>query len=172
MTAIPDGRNDYFYSQDFLDKGHKKILKGYDYAIEDMKSWWDNMFVDIDFRHKPNGKISKDEREVRDIRKDMLATMEAFRNEMVTAFIESMDLEDYKKNREAVLKANAAKPEKERKPYYHSTRFCYSGNKDIGPFFGPNDGPAAYYGKTKDNDENKEPEEQDQHPNSENETKE
>lgn len=129
MSAFPDCRTDYWYNKDFLSEQFQTYISGFDNAIEDIESFFDNLDctdfdeINIEFIERIKDKLL-----------DKLGSwLECERNETITAFIDGMDRKEYKRNRKAVLEANAAKPEAEQKKYYDTRAYHQV------PFIGPDD---------------------------------
>ena len=139
MTAFTDCRTDYWYNKDFLSEQFQTYISGFDKAIEDIESFFDNLDCtefdesNLDCTEFDESNLEFIER-IKDKLLDKLGSwLEFERNETITAFIDGMDRKEYKRNRKAVLEANAAKPEAEQKKYYDTLAYHQV------PFIGPDD---------------------------------
>lgn len=119
MTAIPNCRIDYHYNEDYLDKYGKIFVSGFDAAIEDGESFFDN----IDFSELDEIHLHQLEEMHDFLVESFNEWMEMSRNELITSMIESMSNKEFRENRRMVLEANEKLPMPERKHYFNTGLF-------------------------------------------------
>ncbi len=145
MTAIPKCRIDYYYNYDFLDKFRKEFVCGFDAAVEDGESFFDNLeFTELDEIH-----LNQLEEMHDFLVKSFNEWMEMARNELITSLIESMSNKEFRENRRKVLEANEKLPIPERKHYFNTGRF----SRDLTQSF---TGPDSECYDTSDDEEDEE----------------
>lgn len=136
---IPDCRVDDLYNQDFLDEKDSAFIAGFDACLESIKNLIEcNLEVYAeDLSEAPDGS-SPDE--IRPTRPDLYQVLEenklllsliivgwaeCSRDSMITELIESMDDDEYLKNRERAIKEN------KHKEYYDSRQYETTGEKQF-----------------------------------------
>lgn len=151
---FPDCRVDDCYNEDFLNEKDRAEVYGYDWCAEEVV---DNFFYNLDvyfdddsyLMHILNEEMPEnmqDEEEVEFtfgdrgtetrqiktygdlLRSKLLDWIESERDEMITSMIDNMDEEEYKANREKVLKENYESDNP--KEYYDSRKFAVTGKKE------------------------------------------
>lgn len=153
---FPDGRNDNYYNEDFLDKPNKNFLDGFDWATEmAVDNFFDNNFGDLGMcenayltevleKEVPDslkqeydmeftfGDRETEKREIKTyadyLRMKLLEWIEMDRDELITSMIDGMDEDIYNAIRNKVLKENETKENK--KDYYDSRKYIITGKKE------------------------------------------
>lgn len=97
MSYIPDCRTDKYYNEKYLNDRDSLFLRGYDYAVEQMK----NMCSNIEVFPPLMGIVHcRAEEETLEECIDMWAEM--CRNEMITSMLDGMDEHEYEDIRRKV----------------------------------------------------------------------
>ena len=153
-----DCRKDDYYNADFLDGNDREFIRGFDWLTEmvidyffsDLELLNSDLMEKIlsekvpdslkqeyqmDFTHKINATDPDSETRVIEtyadyIRFKLLECAEMERNKMITSKIEHMDEDVYNAIRNRVIKDNEQKPENEKKEYYDSRKFEWTGKKE------------------------------------------
>lgn len=143
MSLIPDCRTDENYNEDFLNETDSEFVKGFDWAIEQMKNLFEgNLDVyEEELNYVPDeGEAEEDE--VYSKREDLFEIvsdnagflanmiddwMEMERDELITSIIDHMDEDEYEKLKAAAIKKNDALPDNEvTKKKYVDSRKLYN----------------------------------------------
>lgn len=142
MSMFPDCRVDDVYNYDFLDPVSKTHIDGFDEAATEIASLFqDNLDVYEDILNETLEKEeTPDEDEVYSTRDDLydilsenselltlivLDWLETHRDELITAFIDEMDGNEYNDNRERALEKNKDKE------YFDSRHWRCTGEKKM-----------------------------------------
>lgn len=148
-----DCRNDDYYNADFLTESDTQFVGGFDWTVETVDHLFDNLdcmedgsepiqelfetelpddlkseyTIDFTFQNPPS-----EERTVETygdfFRMQLLAWLEAARNELITSMVDDMDEDLYKAVRNKVLRDNALSEHP--KEYYDTRKYLYSGKKE------------------------------------------
>lgn len=104
MSAIPDCRTDEYYNQKYLTQRDKDFIAGYDYAVDQILNLIEyntDIFPELhdllDF-HKAVACVDK----VKIVKEAIEDYAEMQRDEQITAFIDTMDEDEYKSIKERV----------------------------------------------------------------------
>lgn len=150
-------RNDDYYNADFLDGNDRTFIRGYDWLTEMVvDNFFNNLeLLDSDLMEKvlsekvPESLQGEYEQvatfklndemldiEIRKvetygdyIRFKLLEYIESERDQLITSMIEGMDEDIFNAIRNRVLKDNEQKPESERKEYFDTRKYRWTGKK-------------------------------------------
>ena len=119
---VPDCRNDDYYNYDFLSGSDATIVDGYDYCVKEaVQSAFDNMesFPPEDLDVKPSEVVAV----LHAFREWLFSWIESERDEMITAMIDDMDDDDFRKNRASAIEKNG------KAKYYDTRHYACTGKK-------------------------------------------
>ena len=103
MSYIPDCRTDEFYNQKYLDEQDATFLKGYDYAVEQIRNLFSNLEAEPELEElldDAKAVIMDGKAEIARDAIDDWAEME--RDELITSMIDCYDEEKYQQIKERV----------------------------------------------------------------------
>ena len=150
-------RKDDYYNADFLIGNDREFVRGYDWLTEMVvDNFFNNLeMLDSDLMEKvldekvpdslqeeyemvntfkldaemPDSEIRKVETYGDYIRFKLLEHIESERDQLITSMIDGMDEDIFNAIRNRVLKDNAQKPENERKEYFDTRKYRWTGKK-------------------------------------------
>ena len=126
MTTLPDCRHDDCYNEDFLTDDNRRVIEGFDFAVEQVEDCIRNIPVG-----EIGGLLAQKEPTIRAIIKtfkkiifkELAYYLEEQRNAFITSTIDDMDEDEFKAIRTKVLSENREKE------YYDSIHFMCTGEK-------------------------------------------
>lgn len=97
MSRIPDCRSDEYYNGKYLVGADVDFTKGYDWAVEQMESFFANLevFPEVDDLLADNKAVIA-EGKAEKVCEALAEWMESQRDELITSMIDNMDEESYK----------------------------------------------------------------------------
>lgn len=108
MKDLPKCRTDETYNQEYLDQLDAEFVRGYDQAVEELKSFFKNLDLyknafDIDGEDINFVRFLKNHKKIFGILKKCMAHwMEVGRDDMITTMLDNMDDEEYNKIKDLV----------------------------------------------------------------------
>lgn len=95
---IPNCREDINYNENYLTEKDKRFLKGYDYAMDIMRNFLENLDSNIEISDKADLEL------LVDIKDEGENILECNRDELITSMIDNMDEDVFEANKESYLK--------------------------------------------------------------------
>lgn len=124
---MPDCRQDDYYNYDFLSEEDKTLIDGFDICANALQNIDpDDIEIRIDVRHPDEKAI------IKAVKEALESLIEAERDETITAMIDDMPDEEYKKQRNLALYANGTAG------YFDTRKFATTGKR----FFDGKEVPA------------------------------